>query len=244
MFTVFLVRHGESQSNAGMATPDPESVALTSRGYEQAQQVAHFFKINKQAFNLIVTSPFRRTRQTAESTMRLFPTVAVEEWSVQEFTYLSSYHQEKCTAKDRRPLVEVYWELCEPTLMDGYYPYVMVNPYSESFKVFIGRVQAFIRRLKDIDSRYQSIAVFSHEQFIAAVLWCLQYNPTVITSDSMRDFRTFFEGNRIPNGGIVEITARRRHDEWRYELLTEHLKWEVPEAPSPPVENLIPAGIR
>ena len=248
MITVFLVRHGESQSNAGFATPDPVKVGLTSLGEEQAKEVAPFLKENM-PLNLIVTSPYLRTKQTAEPTKQSFPTTAVEEWEVQEFTYLSSMHQERSTTQDRKLLVEVYWTMsepsfCEPSFRDDLYPYFILSSHSESFKVFIWRVQAFIRRLKELDDKCQNIAVFSHEQFIAAVLWCIERGPTEITSDAMRDFRHFFNQNRIPNGGIVELKVRRNHDVWNHELITKHLKRAIPGPEPPPVEELELAGTR
>lgn len=235
MLTVFLVRHGESQSNAGLATPDPVKVELTSLGHMEAKQVAAFLK-KRTPLNLVVTSPYLRTKQTASHTRQLFPTTAVEEWEVQEFTYLSSMHQEQSTTEDRKPLVEIYWAMGEPSFMDGSsYPYFILRPYSESFKAFIGRVQAFIRRLKEVDNRCENIAVFSHEQFIAAVLWCIEHGSAEITSDTMQAFRHFFNQNRLPNGGIVELKIRRSHDEWRYELITEHLEHAVPGPEPPPI---------
>lgn len=233
MITVFLVRHGESQANAGVATPDPVKVKLTSLGEKQAKQVAAFFQ-ESVPLNLIVHSPYLRTKQTAEPTKHLFTNTTLEEWEVQEFTYISSMHQEHSTTQDRKPLVEVYWTMCEPSYMDGFYPSFIFSPHSESFKVFIWRVQAFIRRLKEVDNRCQNIAIFSHEQFIAAVLWCIKCEPTEITPDTMREFRHFFYQNRIPNGGIVELKVRRSHIEWDQELLTKHLERAVP-GPEPPL---------
>src|SRR5437764_13957945 len=125
MITTFLIRHAESQSNAGMATADPEDVALTPRGIEQARFVAAFLK-DYTSLDLIVTSPYLRTKQTAEPTMIEFCFVPGEEWNVQEFTYLSSIHQSHSTIEERRPLVEAYWEQCLPSFMDG--------PGSESFE--------------------------------------------------------------------------------------------------------------
>ena len=248
MLTVFLVRHGESQSNAGLATPDPVKVELTSLGHKQAQQVAAFLK-EYTPLNLIVTSPYLRTKQTAISTRQLFPATEVEEWEVQEFTYLSSMHQERSTTEDRKSLVELYWAMGEPSFVDGSYPNFFLSPHSESFKAFIGRVQAFIRRLKEIDNRCQNIAVFSHEQFIAAVLWCIKHDSTEITSDTMHAFRHFFHQHRLPNGGIVKLKFRRSHDECRYQIITEHLKYAVPgqqpspTSESPPVQELELIGV-
>src|SRR5215471_4860289 len=107
MIDVFLVRHGESQANAGFATPDPVKVALTSLGEKQAKEVATFFKESKPlTLNLIVHSPFLRTKQTAQATKELFPRAVMEEWEVQEFTYLSSIHRKCSTVQDRKPLVD------------------------------------------------------------------------------------------------------------------------------------------
>ena len=214
MHKIFLIRHGESQSNAGLATIGPESDALTPLGHEQAERISTFLK-SYTSLNLIVTSAYLRTKQTATPTKNVFLSIPEEEWEVQEFTYLSSMHREQSTAEERRPRVDAYWEQCQPSFSDG--------PRSESFTIFIGRVQAFLRRLKDAayDKR-ENIAVFSHEQFIAAALWFIDRRPADISSEEMRDFRNFFNQNRIPNGVIVEVKVRRSHDAWPYERITKH----------------------
>lgn len=229
MHRIFLIRHGESQSNAGLATIGPESVTLTSRGIVQAESIANFLK-GYTYLNLIVTSAYQRTKQTAKPTKKLFHNVPEEEWEVQEFTYLWSMHREQSTVEERRPLVDAYWEQCQPSFVDSL---GSGSFKSESFKVFIGRVQAFLRRLKDAayDGR-ENIAVFSHEQFITAVLWFIDRRPVEISSEEMRDFRDFFNLNRIPNGAIVEVKVRLSHDAWSYERITGHIKYEVPESTS------------
>jgi probable phosphoglycerate mutase len=227
MHKFFLIRHGESLSNAGLATTDPKNVELTLRGHEQAKQIAAFLK-EYTSLNLIVTSAYLRTKQTAAPTKDVFRIRSHEEWEVQEFTYLSPVYLGYSTPDDRRPLVDAYWEQCQPSFTDG--------RGSESFKVFIGRVQGFMRQLKD---RRENIAVFSHEQFITAVLWVLKHKPTEITSDVMRDFRDFFHQNRIPNGAIVEIKVRRSEDSqhsWTYEQVTGHLERAVPGPEPPPIQ--------
>lgn len=228
MHRIFLIRHGESQANAGLATISPEEVALTPLGHRQAEHIARFLK-EYTHLNLIVTSAYLRTKQTAEPTRSVFGNVAVEEWEVQEFTYLSSMHHEQLTTEDRKPLVEAYWEQCQPLFIEDLRYRLSYGSFkSESFKVFIGRVQAFLRRLKDAAyDRYENIAVFSHEQFIIAVLWFVKYRPVEISKEEMRDFRDFFHHNRIPNGAIVEIKIRRSQDVWSYEQITRHLNEEA-----------------
>jgi 2,3-bisphosphoglycerate-dependent phosphoglycerate mutase len=225
MNTVFLVRHGESWANAGFATPDPVKVELTPLGGKQAEEVATFLKKHTH-LNLIVHSSYLRTKQTAESTKKLFPSTTMEEWEVQEFTYLSSVHRECSTVHDRKPLVEIYWTISEPSLIDSSCSYFTLNPQSESFKFFIWRVQAFIRKLKEFEDRCQNFVVFNHEQFIAAALWCIEREPTpteLSSSDSMRDFRDFFYQHRLPNGGIVELKVRHNQEMLLKEVITTHL---------------------
>jgi 2,3-bisphosphoglycerate-dependent phosphoglycerate mutase len=223
MCNVMLIRHGESQSNAGLPTTDPKNVELTQLGQQQAQRVARYLLQQGFSPDLIVTSSYLRTKQTAAYTEDLFPLAKVEEWAVEEFTYLSSMHQELSTTQDRLPLVQTYWEeLVDPEYRDA---------GSESFVLFIKRVRAFIRRLRErvyTHDCHRTIAVFTHEQFINAVRWLIDSErvgePLVISSQTMRDFRSYFGRFRIANGGIVGIKIRHNGYPWSHELLTEHLK--------------------
>lgn len=78
-----------------------------------------------------------------------------------EFTYLSSMHGESSTVLDRQPLVKTYWKRCDPFYVEG--------PGSESFEQFIERVKQVMADLKSL--KVDTIAIFSHEQFIHAFLW-------------------------------------------------------------------------
>lgn len=84
---IWLIRHGESVSNAGLQTTHPAASKQTPLGHRQAAAVA-------QAFNkppgLIVVSRYVRSQQAAAPTQARFPQVPVEEWQVHEFTYLAS----------------------------------------------------------------------------------------------------------------------------------------------------------
>src|SRR5262245_50607839 len=83
---VWLIRHAESEGNAGLVTSQPDTIPLTKKGIEQALRLADSFT---RAPALIVTSPFIRTLQSAEPTIGRFPAVRQEQWQVQEFTHLS-----------------------------------------------------------------------------------------------------------------------------------------------------------
>lgn len=216
MSTIFLIRHGESQSNAGLPTSSPDVVELTDRGWKQAEDITRLFEEAQIHPDLIVTSSYKRTKQTAAPTTLAFPNALEEEWSVEEFTYLSSWHQELSTMTERRPMVEVYWDIANPTLVD--------KAGSESFKQFIVRVQKVIKRLKQ--TRLETIAMFSHEQFICALLWLLQREQFTGKpgKDDMRKYRNFQLSLKIPNGAIVRLDLSDKQ-EWRqHEMKTSHLK--------------------
>ena len=63
---------------------------------------------------LIVTSPYRRARETAEPTIGRFPAAACRVWPVQEFTYLGDLYGRSSTASEREPHVRAYWDQADP----------------------------------------------------------------------------------------------------------------------------------
>src|SRR5215470_7931926 len=96
----WLIRHAESEGNAGLATSRPDTIPITGKGIEQASYLADSFS---RAPALIVTSPYIRTQQSAKPTIQRFPTARQEQWEVQEFTYLSPARYMDTTADDRMP---------------------------------------------------------------------------------------------------------------------------------------------
>ena len=93
--------------------------------------------------------------------------------------------------------------------------------------MFMERVYKFIMQLRN--PYYETIAVFSHEQFISAVIWMLTVKRGKVppTSQTMREFRGFLDKHHIPNGAIAEFTFHPGQNTWSYELITAHL--EAPE---------------
>jgi probable phosphoglycerate mutase len=218
MLTVFLVRHCMSETNAGLSTLGPENVGLTPHGVEQAKSISNFLR-DFIPIDLIVTSRYQRTKQTAAPTVSTFPVVLEEEWEIEEFTYLSSFHHEFCTAEDRRPLVDAYWEQCNPDFIE--------SEGSESFRCFIARVKKILERLQEAEQK--TIVIFSHDQFICALLWLLtpDSGSTLMTKEpyrAMHAYKDFLDSCHIPNGGIVHMHYFQQQNQWDYRLMTEHLE--------------------
>lgn len=218
MSTVLLVRHGESLSNIGMATKATEHVPLSDKGFRQAEEVVRQLKAHA-APDLIVHSPYLRAKQTAEPTINAFAYTRFEEWPVQEFTYLSAWREEHTNIEQRRPVVDLYWEISDPNLIDG--------PDCESFTEFIQRVRDIKQRIRT--SGYDKVVIFSHEQFISAFIWLIQHDTGEITSEKMREFRAYMKENRIPNGAIRRVRIRNR--------LRTPAPPKVPVTPEAPIEK-------
>ena len=184
---IMLIRHAESEANAGGVTVTPESIALTERGHQQARALADSLDA---APTLIIVSPFLRTQQTAEPTSERYPEAAIEQWPIQEFTYLSPVRCRNTTLEQRVPWAAEYWHRGDPHYHDG--------DGAESFVEFLGRVQDFSAQLSCRTER--PILVFGHQMFITAYLWLRDGSCTDSVED-MRTFRTYLLENVIPNVG-------------------------------------------
>jgi probable phosphoglycerate mutase len=188
----WLIRHGESESNAGLPTNGPAASPLTPLGRAQAERVAVSFSA---APALIVSSPFTRARETAAPTLARFASVPYEEWPVEEFTYLGELHGPNTTAEQRRPYVEAYWQRSDPEYVNG---------GGESFRALIARAHAFVERLAE-RPEHGTIVVFTHALFMRAVLWSMFTGITEPDEQAMRAFRRFVHSCEIPNGSALGL---------------------------------------
>lgn len=192
MKEVWLIRHAESTANAGAATYSPETIPLTEKGLEQAHAVAN--QISRRP-DLIVVSPFLRSKQTAAPLIARHPDVIVEEWNVQEFTYLAPAHCHNTSLNDRRPLVDAYWSRNDPNYCDG--------PGAESFADLMSRAQASVTQIKMPEDKF--VVVFSHGQFIRAVIWLMLHELDEMKIETMTGFHCFLEAVTVPNAAIFKI---------------------------------------
>ena len=186
----WLIRHGQSTSNDQQPTSDPGSSPLTQLGLVQAELAAAIFPGPP---DLVVVFPFMRAAMTAAPLLAAYPGLPLEEWPVQEFTYLSPGKYRGTTMSERRPMVADYWERLDPGRVD---------PGAESFAAFIGRVRDFLDRLR---SRRGFTAVFTHGQFMRAAIWWALTRPAEAGVREMAQFRAFRESIRLPNAAVVGL---------------------------------------
>ena len=155
--TVYLIRHAESVSNAGERTASHGGAELSSEGRRQAEALTARIGFRP---DLIVVSPFVRTRQTAE------------EWPVQEFSFLDADRCADTTQEERRPLAEAYFARNDPDYVDG--------KDAESFNQLLARVDDMLTRLRALPGENKTV-VFTHGNFMRAARLRLGGGPFSMT---------------------------------------------------------------
>jgi len=189
----WLVRHGQSSSNAGLPAAGHDDVPLTELGRAQARALADRVE---RAPDLLILSPFLRARATAEPILARWPGARCATWPIQELTYLSPARCVGTTSATRRPWIEDYWQRCDPDHCDG--------PDAESFAAFMGRLREFHRRLLALDARF--VVAVGHGQFFRAYL--IGLDKGFDTSSSwMRDYRRIETAHPMANCEVVELGA-------------------------------------
>lgn len=196
----WLVRHGQSASNAGLPATGHGEVPLTELGRQQACAVADL--VQRQP-DLLVVSPFLRAVATAEPILARWPLTRCETWPIHELTYLSPARCLGTTAETRRPLIEAYWHRCDPNYRDG--------PDAESFRSFVMRLLDFHRRLLAADGDF--VVVVGHGQFFRAYQLG-QSEGFAVSADWMERYRAEETARPMANCEIIELTraalARRQ----------------------------------
>ncbi len=176
MKQVLLLRHGQSTLNLGLAEKDYSLAPLTEEGIRQAEHASHSIPFEPE---LIASSPYLRTVQTAEPIRKRFPQAKWELWSeLHEFTYLEPASCVGLTRDERRPRSRAYWQATDADYVDG--------EGAESFRMLMHRADVVLERLQD--RKESRIIVVSHEQFIKAFLMTLHGRDADMTK-VMRQFK-------------------------------------------------------
>ncbi len=195
---LWLIRHGESVSNAGGVVAAYDEMDLTARGRAEAEQIAAAIA---EPPRRVVLSPYRRARQTAEPLLRRYPSVPIVEAAVQEFTYLAPTRCQGTTLATRMPLVEEYWSRMDPSHRD--------DESAESFAEFAGRVTAFLDQAAGYDGWTM---VFTHAQFMRGVALAVLLGGLTPTVEVMRTFAALRYTLDVPNGSVLRL--ERRDGRW------------------------------
>lgn len=193
MHEVYWIRHAESTANIGARIDNQVGILLTPRGYEQATSLAQSWKTPP---DLIVTSPYIRTRLTAQPLCQKFPDVPVAQWNVQEFTYLTMASYRGTTMEERRALSRPYWEAMDPALSLG--------EGGESFIAFQLRIVETVKRA--MMPRRGPLVIFTHHR-VLLLLMQLVISPSPNSLTAMRKLQSMIGSWEIPNCGILRMVV-------------------------------------
>lgn len=214
--SIWIIRHAESCSNAGLPTIGSHDNGLSEWGYRQSKCIPTAVKHSP---DLIVTSPYLRTQLTAQPLIEQFPHIPIEVWQIQEFTYLSLPLDQPTTPSIRKPLSKAYWDRSDPEYVDG--------ANAESLVQLMERVRT---ALKQLQQQSGFVVVFSHGFFIKAMLWQILANPTVIDAVAMGRLLGFSRGFRVPNASILQMEFDSVGIPHWSSFITNHLPPEIESA--------------
>ncbi len=192
MRTVWLIRHAESIGNAGQPTEQTATMPLSDLGRRQASALAGAFP---SAPDLIVTSKYLRTQETAQPLLDRFPQSTVEQWNIHEFTFLAEEHYRGTREDDRVAAVRAYWANCVPDYHDG--------SGAESFANFMGRVDALKQRISQVGQGFT--AIFCHGYVIKALLWRLLFTDHAEVPRLMAGFGNVYRHLTVTNASVYPI---------------------------------------
>ena len=174
MKNILIIRHGESTSNAGEQTESHDTIPLTEKGRQQAQELVDTIHIVP---DLIVISSYSRTKETALPYCIKYPDAPVEIWGVHEFTFLPAEAYVGTTKEDRKQATLHYWEHAHPEWK--------ASEDAESFYELTKRIELFVEHLRSRPEK--NIVIFSHGRFILALQLylekCKEYNTTTLPDE-------------------------------------------------------------
>lgn len=189
----YFIRHGESESNAGLKTDNPNTVSLTPHGWGEARHKARLFHERP---DRIITSKYRRTQQTAEPFIEKFAGVPVEEWNIHEFTYLPVTRYKNTTNLERQPHIRKFWTAADPQYKE--------DDTAESFAEFANRCRETVAQMRDNPSGLT--LAFSHGYLIKGVLFLLNGHMEKINAETMRKFWQYHAGYVVENCAELRFT--------------------------------------
>jgi alpha-ribazole phosphatase len=190
--TIQLVRHGQSQANAGGVTLENPLVPLTPLGELQAQALAPLLPATTGG---IWSSPFRRALDTAAPYCgRSARQVAIHD-ELREFEVIDTVQMRGSAFPERNAAVARFWVMAEPDHRTG--------PAAETFREFHERV-ARVRThwLPNLDD---GTVIFGHGMWMALLFWQM-WGFERVDHAAMIEFRRFQLGFPMPNAALYGLT--------------------------------------
>lgn len=198
---IYLIRHGQSVSNAGGEAQLNAQIALTELGNKQATAVAEWI-IATLGENIasINVSKFLRTQQTAQPLVDKTGIAATVIDNLQEFDYLSFKKMAGRSVAERWRMAEAYWLEKAPEELDG--------DDAESYQQFCTRVAKVLKHFATLEDGNH--VVYTHGLWISMLIWQLLGQPNS-NNENMRKFRQFEMSIRARNCEVFLLSLSDEH---------------------------------
>jgi len=201
MKQIYLVRHGQSTSNAGGKAQPNAQIELTELGQQQVAEVAEWLEETLgDSVDEVHFSRFIRTQQTAQP---YIDKVGIEPKVIeglQEFDYLSFKKTNGTTFATRLQMADEYWLRQDPRQADG--------EDAESYHDFCERVAGVLEHFKTLPDGNH--VVFTHGLWMSMLIWQLLGQPCEDNGD-LQKFRQFELSIRPRNCEVFLLTLCEAH---------------------------------
>ena len=189
MKTLYLIRHAQSEANAGGISKPERDIALSPLGREQAQAlVARLARSNH-----VYVSELRRTHETAAPYCRAHGITPQVLPQLNEFSCLAFDRIRGMDGTARRPLADAYWQRADPLECTG--------AGADSFAAFNQRLSAFLAHYPQLED---GSLLFGHGIWIGLLAWRL-LGFSAETAADMAAFRRFQTGLPMPNTAVWQL---------------------------------------
>ena len=190
-----LIRHGQSEDNAGKVSRGLGKTHLTDKGRQQAAATGKHWRKKP---DLIVVSPFIWTSQTAEPTIKRYSDVRVATWPIEEFRQLCSYRYEGLSMEHRIEHYKAHWDKNDPDFKDG------DGVGAESLRDFTKRLDLLDKKL--IQTDFKLAYIFCHGFFLRGFMLRHIWGSTRSMIRNPQGFHTSSRAWHYPNCGTVQGT--------------------------------------
>jgi broad specificity phosphatase PhoE len=206
--TIYFVRHGQSDDNIAPVFQSPDS-PLSPRGREQADLIAK--RISKLSFELLVASPYRRAKETAE---------AIAQATDKEIEFSELFVERiKPSAINGKPYTDKeandVWREWRKGL---YTPGIKVSD-GENFDDLVARADKALEFLENKSE--QSIVVVTHGYFLRTIIARVLLGK-LLTPEA---FRKLQNASSVENTGLTVLTYQGDFEEepaWHLWIFNDH----------------------
>lgn len=202
MKKIYLVRHGQSEVNAGKVRDSFDS-PLTDKGLDQADKIAD--RLSNLDFDLIISSTLKRAQQTAE---------AIAKKTNKEITTSDLFVERKRPNEQLGESRDSSITIMSEEMSDKAFLSNEKYKESESFKEITDRAKQALDLLENREEN--NIVVVTHGMFMRVLFAYIILQDSINPENCMK----FIENLKTKNTGVTVI--EKKNDKWSLLTWNDH----------------------